>query len=231
MSTSENAPGGYVIRGVGNTQLKNSLEVLQMIRNHQEVLVNRLDIEDVNLSDANRRTIRQLLEHVETDGITLNFPQCFCHAIGSGITKSDIKTHLEGVLLKGGETITKNDIVVILVELMLKTSEEISENDLLARFFKDTAHISKDIVALKAVHCDFAPSFFNHIVQQLHDCQKLVELDLSKTLLVPTELGKVLPTMKALEKVKINYVKGQTMESILTGLSFCCHLRHLDPRR
>ena len=229
MSTLKQIPeAGYVIRGVGNCQLNNSLEVLQMISKHQKVFVNRLDIEDVNLANAYRRTIRQLLELLETDGTSHNFPQCFLFAIGRGITEGDIKTLLQGMLQKGGETVTRNDIVSVLLELIHKNCEGFSENDRLAKFFEATVHISKDIVAVKAVHCDFAPSFFNYFVRQLHGCQKLVELDLSKTLLVPAELGKALPTMKALQKVKINYVKGQVMVSIMIGLSSCYHLRHLD---
>ena len=200
MSTTKQIPeAGYVIRGVGNCQLNNSLEVLQKIRKHQKVFVNRLDLEDVNLTDANtnRRIVRQLLELLRTDGITQSFPQCFFDAIDSGITDGYIKTQLEGLLLKEVETVYKSDIVSLLLELLQEISEGVSENDPLAKFVEATVTLRKDIVAVKLVRCDFSQSFFNHIVQQLNDCQKLVELDLSETLLVPAELGKALPTMKA----------------------------------
>ena len=201
MSTLKQIPEAwYVIRGVGNCQLNNALEVLQMISKHQKVFVNRLAIEDTNLANAYRRTIRQLLELLETDGTNHNFPQCFLNAIGSGITQGDIKTLLRGMLQKGGETVTRHDIVSDLLELLHKSCEGFSENDRLAKFFEATVHISKDIAAVKAVRCDFAPSFFNYFVRKLHGCQKLVELDLSKPLLVPAELGKALPTMKVLKK-------------------------------
>ena len=87
--------------------------------------------------------------------------------------------------------------------------------------------ISKNIRYVEISHCKLSSPLYNYIADQLCECEKLKELNLSETRNIPTKLGRAIASIKFLEVVNLYdcHMTPGISRAILNGLSHCGRLK------
>ena len=214
---------GCAIDAEGYDELLQTLKIIQQISKYQQVLISKLDIGDVHTTEPIvDDTMKSLIEA----SVTGNFSHKCSEIIQSedeGTTVQVLKEMLET------KEIEDHEAFEFMTEL-IKCKYEVATEDLTMennRLIIDTVKISKNIRYLNMTECLLSPSIYKHIVQQLHGCEKLEELDLHGAVGLPEEWGQCIAEMTSLTKLNMSrcFMTQSERCSITEGLSQCVKLK------
>ena len=209
----ENAP--HELRSIGNKDTQEDilglvLKLLQCLREQKEIAIVQVKskylwlTEDTSALSANNEDILPGL----SGGIKVR-------------NQDELQTVLS--LLK----YIKKYQPVVLDELRMEyMTPDTSE----AQLKLEVVELNKNITCLRISDCVFPASIWEHLVQQLHGCDKLEQLDLRDTKTVPIRIYQLLSTMTSLKDVNMFEcnMTSDVSHVVMSGLSQCRHLEDVD---
>ena len=198
-------PAECTIDVTGNDQFYGTLRLLQKVSKYQQVLITWLSVHSYSSVEELTRRLKY------------------------GEVKNKANTSTTDDPESNGE-----DFEGVLKEMLDNTNEETealkieNEDDVVIdALIVDTVHISKAITSVRFGGYELSSASSSHIVNQLQDCDKIIELDLTGIKQVPEELGDAISVMTMLRFITIHGATVPVNKGLLSGLSHCHHLEEI----